>query len=347
MKTSTGTSNILFERVRPALAECVNRDKTIIITDENLFKYYSPLMEGFPVITIGTGEGVKNLNTAEQIYRQLLEFQIDRSFTLLGFGGGVITDITGFVGSTFLRGVDFGYVSTTLLSQVDASIGGKTGLNLDGCKNIIGTFHQPRFVICDVTLLSTLTEEEYRNGFSEMVKHGIIAGEACLRQIEEERERLLARDPAVLEEIVSGSVEIKWAIVTQDERESGLRRVLNLGHTIGHAVESVLKVPHGAAVSLGIAAELELAKELSAFPEEGIRRIRALLADLGLPVELTALQKKGDTLTRLKEALVKDKKRYGEEVLCPLPDRIGNVEILSVPMKVLTDHLDRFFGEVL
>ncbi len=230
----------------------IPQSNTFIITDTNVNKIYRKTFPNFPVFVMKAGETNKNLSTVAEIYRWLLDQGADRNSFIVGIGGGVVCDLAGFVASTFMRGVSFGFVATTLLAQVDASVGGKNGVDLDGYKNIVGTINQPKFVICDISMLKTLPYVELVSGLAEVVKHALIADSSKFEYIEKNSDSILALDLTMLEYLVTRSVRIKADIVEVDEREGGLRRVLNLGHTWGHAVEKITGISHGQAVSIGL-----------------------------------------------------------------------------------------------
>jgi len=241
----TGYSNIFVGERLANLHSYLNHKRVIIITDDNVAGFYEKDFSKADVIRIGTGEGVKTLETVERIYQQLIKLEADRSVFLVGIGGGIVCDVTGFVASTYLRGVSFGYVPTTLLAQVDASVGGKTGVNFMGYKNMVGVFNQPAFVICDPGVLKTLPQRDLISGFAEIVKHAAIADELYFTYLEKNAANALALDPEVLEQIIYDSVVIKADIVNRDEMEKGERRKLNFGHTFGHAVEKTAGISHG------------------------------------------------------------------------------------------------------
>lgn len=234
---------------------------------------------------VSPGEESKSLEEAVRLCRALVRARLDRGSAILGLGGGVIGDLAGFVAAILYRGIAFIGLPTTLLAQVDSSVGGKTGVNLPEGKNLVGAFSQPRLVVSDVLALRTLSEREYRSGLAEVVKHAMIADAALFRILEERADRILARDPGTLQEIVTRSCRIKLQVVEADERESGLRAILNFGHTLGHALEAALgygAITHGEAVAQGmrVAAELSIRRGLCP-PEDG-ERLRALLQRLGL-----------------------------------------------------------------
>ncbi|MBU2452204.1 MAG: 3-dehydroquinate synthase, partial [Proteobacteria bacterium] len=194
--------------------------QVVIVTDENIKKYYKKDFPDVPVITIGTGEGIKTLSTVEAILKELINYSCDRTSFIVGIGGGIVCDITGFAASIFLRGINFGFVSTSLLSQVDASVGGKNGVNLESYKNMVGVFNQPEFVICDIDLLNTLPKKEISNGLAEIVKHALISDESMFDFIENNKQKALDLDYDTIFKLVSDSVNIKSQVVQQDEKEA-------------------------------------------------------------------------------------------------------------------------------
>ena len=280
----------------------------VIITDENIFRLYKDDFPKGHVITIGTGEKIKTLATVEHLLRELITLGCDRSSFILGIGGGIVCDIVGFVASVFMRGVRFGFVSTSLLSQVDASVGGKNGVNLDAYKNMVGVFSQPEFVICDIDMLKTLPASEITNGLAEIVKHGLIKDLALLEFIEANTQKALALDRDVISRLVADSVELKAAVVAQDEREAGERRKLNFGHTIGHAVEKLEQAGHGRAVAAGMAAAARFSVRKGFLPRDAVERIQTLLKALDLPVATDQPPRE------LIDAASRDKKKHGADL---------------------------------
>jgi 3-dehydroquinate synthase len=239
------------------------------------------------VIQIPDGEQYKTLATLEQIYDTLIDWRFDRTCGLLALGGGVIGDLTGFAAATFLRGIPFAQVPTTLLAQVDSSVGGKTGVNHPRGKNLIGAFYQPRYVHCDVGMLVTLPEREYAAGLAEVVKYGVIRDAAFFSWLEQERNALMARSPQALEHAVMISCQIKADVVESDENELGLRAILNYGHTFGHAVETLAGygvILHGEAVAIGMVMAAHASARLGLGTEVDAARIIGLLRSFNLPV---------------------------------------------------------------
>ncbi len=326
---STGVSTILVGEEIQNLEKYIPAENVVIVTDTNVRHFYQKDFPHYDVITIATGEKIKNLDTVRDIYEKLIELEADRSTFMVGIGGGIVCDITGFVASTFLRGIRFGFVSSTLLSQVDASVGGKNGVNFQGYKNMVGVFSQPEFVMCDLNLLNTLPEKEILCGLAEIVKHAVIEGAGLFKYLEEHYQNALALDAGVIEKLVYDSVVIKSAIVNRDEKEKGERRKLNFGHTFGHAIEKTTGVPHGEAVSAGMVIASELSVKRGYLPVKDAERIKSLLQKLKLPTSLQA-----DRKTVL-DALRKDKKRRGDHINFVLLEEIGKPFVDQISIKEL------------
>jgi len=337
----TGDSSILIGESLQNLREYINSEEAVIITDKNVRRFYSKDFPHYEVIEIGTGEKIKNLDTVQAIYGKLVEIEADRSSFIVGIGGGIVCDIAGFVASTYLRGVRFGFVPTTLLSQADAGVGGKNGVNFSGYKNMVGVFSQPEFVICDMNLLKSLPEKEIRCGFAEIVKHAAIADADLFSFLEGHHRKALKLDAEVLERLVYDSVLIKSSIVGRDEIERGERRKLNFGHTFGHAIEKSTGLSHGEAVSLGMVIASELSARRGLLPEKDRQRIEALLKKLKLPIRLR-VDGKG-----VLDALRRDKKRKGEGIYFVSLHSIGNAVVEEIPMRELEAALHQIMDQLI
>lgn len=323
-------SDIYIGRVSELLPRLLPAGRVVVITDANIDRLYHALPARYDYLLVGTGETIKTLSTAEGLYRKLIEIGADRSTFILGIGGGIVTDIAGFVASTYMRGLKFGFVSTTLLGQVDAGIGGKNGLNVDGYKNMVGVFSQPQFVICDVELLKTLPDREFRAGLAEVVKAGILGDRALFELMEKSSFDELRRDATLLARVVTAAIRVKVDIVERDEREAGERRKLNLGHTLAHAIEKCSsKMNHGEAVAVGLAMISRAAVDMGGLSAEDDGRIWALLERLGFslkaPVEVRKLIK----------AVQKDKKNTEEGLFVVMPSSIGRCGIRKMRLHEL------------
>lgn len=304
-----------------------------VITDANVGKKFAKAAlkslgkSGFaPVlITIPAGEKSKSLAMVEKCHDQLAKHRLERKSFIVALGGGVVGDLAGFVAATYLRGIPFVQVPTSLLAQVDSSVGGKTGVNLKSGKNLVGAFYQPRLVLCDLDTLKTLPRREYVSGLAEVVKYGIIYDEILFAQLERSLPSLLKRDESTLRNVVARCCEIKADVVGQDETESGLRAILNFGHTIGHAIENSSgygKYLHGEAIAVGQVAAAKLSNQLLGLSPADVGRVEKFFVRSGLPVKikLDAARRK-----KLFAAMLLDKKVSGGEVTFVLAQKIGKV----------------------
>jgi len=309
--------------------------RLVTVTDARVLKLHPSSMPDGEVIVIGQGERAKTLATVEKVLLKFSELEIDRSAMVVGMGGGIVCDIAGFAAATYHRGMDLCLAPTTLLAQADAAIGGKSGLNLRGFKNIVGTIRQPKHVICDVAFLKTQGDVDFGNGLAEVVKHGAIASLPLLKFVESNSREILARKRSALERIVRDSISIKCAIVRRDEHESGERMKLNFGHTAGHALEKACGLPHGRAVSIGMVEECNLAISMGMSSRADAKRLSGILDQLGLPTRMPDVDS-----SALRDAIFKDKKRRGDEIMMPVLSGLGKCEIVSVPMRDLRGMLD-------
>ncbi|HWW01764.1 MAG TPA: 3-dehydroquinate synthase [Candidatus Acidoferrum sp.] len=278
------------------------------------------------LLTVPSGETAKSLETVRVCYDQLAAHRLERKSFIVALGGGVVGDLAGFVAATYLRGIPFVQVPTTLLAQVDSSVGGKVGVNLKAGKNLVGAFHQPRLVLCDLDTLSTLPPREFRAGLAEVIKYGIIFDAALFARLERDLPKLLAREPKTLGAVVARCCEIKAEVVGQDETESGLRAILNFGHTVGHALEAISQYGrflHGEAISIGQVAAARLSSQVLGLPESDVGRITLLFQRAGLP---TQLEVNASQRVRLIAAMTLDKKVSRGEVKFVLTKRIGRVD---------------------
>jgi 3-dehydroquinate synthase len=276
-------------------------------------------------ITVSAGETAKSLKTVQRCYDELAAHRLERKSFVVALGGGVVGDLAGFVAATYLRGVPFVQVPTTLLAQVDSSVGGKVGVNLKAGKNLVGAFHQPKLVLCDLDALKRLPSRQFRAGLAEVIKYGIIYDADLFQRLERDLPELLKLSPELLAEVVARCCEIKADVVGQDETETGLRAILNFGHTIGHAIENSIgygKYLHGEAISIGQIAAARLSAGLLGLAARDVERIRGVFDRAGLP---TRLRLSAPQRRRLLEAMKLDKKVSAGEVKFVLADSIGKV----------------------
>lgn len=297
------TGSGIFERLGKAIRHYLGGERLCLVTDSGVEKYYLKMVqemlekEGYQVspFVIAEGEGSKSLATVNSVYDFLILKKMDRASSLLALGGGVVGDLTGFVAATYLRGVAYAQVPTSLVAQVDASLGGKTGVNHKLGKNLIGAFYHPKVVYTDVQLLTTLPRRDFLAGLAEVVKYGAIWDEELFAFLEGNLPQILAYDKPALLRIVNSCCAIKAEIVKQDEREAGLRAVLNFGHTLGHALETMTgyqEYKHGEAISLGMGFAAQLSQTRGLLSSAEVKRLKTLLTRIGLPVELPDLPRK-------------------------------------------------------
>ncbi|MBN1598139.1 MAG: 3-dehydroquinate synthase [Bacteroidales bacterium] len=319
------------------LSKYINDRKSIILTDSNIIRLYkNDFPKNIPVIEIGLGEKNKTLNTINYIMAQLVKYEADRTTLLVAIGGGIVSDVGGFAASVYMRGIPFGFVSTTLLSQVDASVGGKNGVNHEGYKNMIGVFNQPEFVICDTSMLSTLDEEEFRSGFAEIIKAGAIKDVSLFNYCSEYSQTALDLNPDAITHMVYESVKIKANIVEADEREKGERRLLNFGHTFAHALEKMTGILHGKAVSIGMVLAAKVSNKLGIIDAEDAELITTVLNQYGLPVKSEIPE------DQLFSAMKQDKKRTGDSIHLVLLEKIGH----AVTREITYNELQKIINDL-
>ncbi len=331
IRTPQGKSLLIFGGDLNDLPGLLPAGRPFIITDTNVRGFYGERFPEAEVITIQPGEESKTLSVAGELCRKLLEAGAGRSSFILGFGGGVVCDLAGLVASVFMRGVRHGFVSTTLLSQVDASIGGKTGVNIGQWKNMIGTFRQPEFVLCDHRLLSTLSDDEFQSGMGELLKHALIGDRELFYDISRSLEKLYERDPEVLEEMIFRAVKIKARIVARDPYEKNLRRVLNFGHTFGHVLETFYSIPHGTAVTEGMIIAANLSVWAGELPGSELHMIEKVFETAGLT---SRHELPGNVVSMIS----KDKKGEGSSINFVLLRSAGKAVIRKMPL----DEIEAF-----
>ncbi len=344
VNAKSGKSKLLINEKIVNLDKYCNPSETVIITDNNIADIYGSSFSNFKKIVINSGENNKNLETVSNIYTKLLDLSCDRHSFLVGIGGGVITDITGFAASTFLRGIGYGFVPTTLLSQVDASLGGKNGVNFMGIKNIIGTFSQPEFVIIDVDTLKSLSMKEFISGIGEIIKYSIISGPDFFNLLAGNLDSIISgfdkKEPDMLNSLLTGfieqSIKIKADIVEKDEKETGLRRILNLGHTLAHAIEIAENIAHGAAVIKGIKFAADLSTREGFLDAEENRKITLLLELSGVSIVPGVKTEK----EKIKEIICHDKKKNRDSIDFVFIKKIGDVFTSNITLKKLMEAID-------
>lgn len=303
-----------------------DRNKIIIITDENLARLYAERIMNFQTIVVKAGEQYKQQPTVDHIINELIKRNADRQAFLVGVGGGVITDITGYTASVYMRGIRFGFVPTTILAMADACVGGKNGVDVGLYKNLVGVINHPEFLLYDYSFLKTLPEEEWINGFAEVIKHACIKDRAMFKFLEKNDLAIFQTHPKEIAKLIKQNVEIKYDVVAKDEWETGDRKLLNFGHTLGHAIENIYKLPHGNAVSIGMVAACTLSSKIKDFPAKEKARIINVLKKYHLPVSLDFDKEK------VWEVLQMDKKKTADAINFILLNTIGDGVVKSIPL---------------
>jgi 3-dehydroquinate synthase len=309
------------------LEKLADRDHAVIITDEHIFSRQQKKFGGWNTIVINAGESFKVQGTVDSLIEQLIGLGADRKTTLIGVGGGVVTDITGYVAAIYMRGLQFGFVPTSILAMVDAAIGGKNGIDVGLYKNMVGTIRQPAFLLYDYSLLKSLPKEEWVNGFAEVIKHAAIRDAALFRELEKNKLSTYIKDKSALARLIRRNVTIKSAVVEKDEFEQGDRRLLNFGHTLGHAIENLYELPHGHAVSIGMVVACILSEELTPFRDTA--RVISTLKRYGLPTMAEFDAKEA------MEVLKKDKKKVKDTMNYVLLNKIGQGIVRPIPITEL------------
>lgn len=319
------TSRVVVGSVVKDLQSLLPKSRVVAIVDSEV-DALTNISELIPEsVLIPGGEENKNLQLAEMLWQELVDSKVDRNTFVLGIGGGVVTDLVGFVASTFMRGVRFGLVPTTLMGQVDAAIGGKCAINLGGYKNMVGLFSPADFVLCDASLLATLPERELRAGVAEMIKSAIVGDKELWALLEKNNFDSLREDSSLLEEMMARSVAVKCGIVAADPYENGARKLLNLGHTMAHAMESLSDdYTHGEAVAVGLVWAARVAAGRGILPSDVAQSIVAVVEKYGLPTSVSLSEEE------LMEAMTHDKKCSGGGVKIVLPECIGRCGIYDL-----------------
>jgi 3-dehydroquinate synthase len=315
------------------LYELTEQATTVLITDENVFALHQNKFSGWKTIVIKAGEEHKQQSTVDYIISELIRLEADRKTFIVGIGGGVVTDITGYAASVYMRGLKFAFIPTTVLAMVDASIGGKNGVDVGVYKNLVGLIKQPDFLLFDYSLLQTLPHAQWVNGFAEVIKHACIKDASLFAVLEKYTLHDFKQNEKLLAELIETNVNIKTAVVVMDEFEQGDRKLLNFGHTVGHAIENMHELLHGHAISIGIVAACNLSEQLTSLHFDEAKRIVMLLAKYHLPVDIETDYEK------VFEVLKMDKKRAKNEMNFILLTKIGNAIIQPIPLDILHKQL--------
>jgi 3-dehydroquinate synthase len=323
--------SVYFDGNFTMLTEIVDKESAVLITDDNIYSDHSGKFDGWKTIVLRAGEKFKNQKTVDEIINRLIELHADRQTFIVGIGGGVVTDITGYAASVYMRGVQFGFVPTSILGMVDASVGGKNGVDVGVYKNLVGTITHPRFLLYDYSFLETLPEKEWINGFAEIIKHACIKDREMFDFLKENKLAYFRDSKKNIGSLIQKNVEIKYNIVANDERESGDRKLLNFGHTLGHAIENTADLPHGSAISIGMIAACAISEKINRFPTPAAKEVEQLLSLYHLPVSFPVDKEK------TWQVLLHDKKKSGKDMNFIVLNEIGNASVKKIPLSELKE----------
>ncbi len=318
------TIDAYFNSDFAVIEDLVDKKNAILITDENIFSKQKERFSGWKTIVLKAGEQFKNQHAVDEIINQLIQLNADRQTFIVGVGGGVVTDIAGYAASVYMRGIRFAFVPTSILAMVDASVGGKNGVDVGVYKNLVGTINHPEFLLYDYSFLETLPREEWINGFAEIIKHACIKDESMFRFLEEKTLEDFQSSKENTGKLIQRNVDIKYNVVASDERETGERKLLNFGHTIGHAIENTAKLPHGSAVSIGMVAACIISEKINEFSKEGTEKVKRLISKYHLPVAFDFDKEK------TWDILLHDKKKTGSDISFVVLGKIGKASIKEI-----------------
>jgi 3-dehydroquinate synthase len=324
---SNSSVDYYFNSGLSQIRNLVDRNNSIFITDENVFAAHKKKFAGWNTIVLKAGEAYKIQPTVDSVIEQLIEMEADRNTMLVGIGGGVITDLTGYIASIYMRGIGFGFVPASLLAMVDASIGGKNGIDVGVYKNMVGVIRQPRFILYDYSFLSSLPRKEWRNGFAEIIKHAAIKNAAMFRELESNSIDFYQKKKLQLDALVQKNAMLKTKLVQEDEFEKGIRKHLNFGHTLGHALENQYELSHGEAISIGMAYAAALSEQLSGFAYA--EKIIALIERYELPAFAEFDRDKVINVLKM------DKKKAKGVIQFILLEKIGRAVIKNISINQL------------
>ena len=333
-KFSSAATDFYFAAGISHLKQLTDPKATVIITDENIYAAHTKRFKGWDTIVLKPGEEHKVQSTVDSVIEQLIVMEADRKTTLVGVGGGVITDITGYIASVYMRGLRFGFIPTSVLGLVDASIGGKNGIDVDMYKNMVGVIRQPAFILHDMVFLNSLPQSEWENGFAEIIKHACIKDAAMFNELDSKTLKYYQSKQKAVCELVRRNASIKSKVVQKDEFEKGDRRLLNFGHTLGHALENQYELSHGQAVSIGMTYACHISEQLAGFKQTA--RVVHLLEKYNLPTYAEFDKQKAFDVLKM------DKKRERSEMNYVLLEKIGKGTVKSIALK----QLEKIIGDL-
>ncbi len=327
VRFSGGSTDFYFSGRFGYLRKIADPKSAVLLTDEHVYKAHAKLFSGWNTIVLKPGEEYKVQSTVDAVVEELIRMEADRKFTLVGVGGGVVTDLAGYIAAVYMRGIRFGFVPTSILGLVDASIGGKNGIDVGPYKNMVGVIRQPSFILHDLSLLRSLPEQEWSNGFAEIIKHAAIKSAGLFTELSEADLPVFRSQPKKLSSLIEKNALIKISVVKKDEFEKGERRMLNFGHTLGHALETQYELLHGQAVAIGMTYACHISEKLTGFRQT--EKVVKTLEQYGLPAY--AQFDKGKVFSILKM----DKKREKKDMHYILLDRIGKGSVHKIALRQL------------
>ena len=326
-----------FDAGFPVIENLIPMGVVIYLTDENIHKSHPGKFEDKKVIVIPAGEKNKQQSTVDNVISELIKLEADRETILIGVGGGVVTDLTGYIASIYMRGIKCCLVPTSILAMVDACIGGKNGVDVGVYKNMVGTVKQPEFLLYDYSFLETLPTEEWINGFAEIIKHACIKDAALFAELEKTSLEELRMSKLKIDELIQRNVHIKYQVVSADPLEQGERRLLNFGHTLGHSIENIYDLPHGHAVSIGMVAACKISIKLNYFNQDEMERVLGILNKYHLPCNLEI------DIQKVWQIMLRDKKRSGKEMKFVILNKIGDGIVFQIPLLQLENILKELY----
>ncbi len=332
----SGTVDYLFSSSFAEISRYGDKEHIIIITDEHIAQLYASLLTGYKMLVLPPAESSKDMTTITELSKQLLKLEATRNTMLVGVGGGVITDITGFLASVYMRGVPFGFVPTTILGMVDAAIGGKNGVNLGMNKNVLGTITQPKFILFDYKFLDTLPDDEWSNGFAEIIKYACLYDGGLYEELKRRNLDYYKSGTGVIDDVIRQCAGWKNKVVAEDERERGVRKLLNFGHTAAHAIENLYELPHGKAVGIGMVIACMISEHETGLNSDTTKDVKELLTKYNLPVRISI------DVARAMQLLKMDKKRVDDTVDYILLEAIGKPVIKPMAFDVVEKALAEY-----
>ena len=331
---SSSATTFYFDASFEYLETITSKDSAVLLTDENIFAKHKKRFKGWQTIMIKAGEQHKNQTTVDDVIAQMIALGADRKITLIGVGGGVITDMAGYIAGVYMRGISFGFIPSSILAMVDACIGGKNGVDVGVYKNMVGLIRQPSFLLYDYSLLKSLPKGEWSNGFAEIIKHAAIKDAVMFKLLKQHSLQDFQKNAALLNTLIQRNAMLKSKVVKEDEFEQGERKLLNFGHTLGHAIENDYSLPHGFAIAIGMVVAAHISEQYTNF--KATEKLVKVLKQYGLP---TFLQFNVD---KALQNMLADKKRFKKELHYVLLNKIGKAVVQPLTIKEIEPIIKQF-----